>query len=132
MDIQFCLDAYAVVTYVCDYWSKDETGMTDFLKEAFKEAKSLENKALLSHLKRTYMSKRQIGKCEAVYRAIPSMKLQGSNIACTFVQSGHPHNQSQFLRKVQPHEKLQHPSSEDSTSDSDSDGEIEVTILWLH
>ena len=62
MDIQFCMDSYAVVTYVCDYWSKDETGMTDFLKQALKEAKSLENKELLSHLKRTYMAKRQIGK----------------------------------------------------------------------
>ena len=66
MDIQFCLDAYAVVTYVCDYWSKDETGMTEFLKQALKEAKSLGNKEILSHLKRTYMSKRQIGKSEAI------------------------------------------------------------------
>ena len=86
MDIQFCLDAYAIVTYVCDYWSKDETGMTEFLKQALKEAKSLGNKEILSHLKRTYMSKRQIGKSEAIYRAIPSLHLQESNIACTFVQ----------------------------------------------
>ena len=101
MDIQFCTDAYAVVTYICDYWSKDETGMTDYLKEALKEAKSLENRELLSHLKRTYMAKRQIGSCEAVYRGIPTLHLQGSNIACTFVQSGFPENQSQFLKKVQ-------------------------------
>ena len=86
MDIQFCLDPYAIVTYVCDYWSKDETGMTEFLKQALKEAKSLGNKEILSHLKRTYMSKRQIGKSEAIYRAIPSLHLQESNIACTFVQ----------------------------------------------
>ena len=46
------------------------------------------------------MAKRQVGKCEAIYRAIPSMQLQGSNIACTFVLSGYPENQSEFLRKV--------------------------------
>ena len=86
MDLQFCMDVYAVVTYVCDYWSKDETGMTEFLKEALKEAKSLGHKEKLSHLKRTYMSKRQIGKSEAIYRALPSLHLQDSNIACTFVQ----------------------------------------------
>ena len=86
MDLQFCMDVYAVVTYVCDYWSKDETGMTEFLKEALKETKSLGNRERLSHLKRTYMSKRQIGKSEAIYRAIPSLHLQESNIACTFVQ----------------------------------------------
>ena len=121
MDLQFCFDPYAVVTYVCDYWMKDESGMTDFLKEAFKEAKSWENRALLSYLKRTYMSKRQLGKCEAVYRAIPSMKLQGSNIACTFVQSGYPNNQSKFLRKVQPCGEVQNPSAEDSITKSESD-----------
>ena len=84
MDIQFCLDVYAVVTYVCDYWSKDETGMTDFLKQALKETKSLGNKQILSHLKRTYMSKRQIGKSEAIYRVIPSLHLQESNISHLF------------------------------------------------
>ena len=41
MDLQFCMDAYAVVTYVCDYWSKDETGMTEFLKKALNEAKNI-------------------------------------------------------------------------------------------
>ena len=102
MDLQFCFDAYAVSTYVCDYWSKDETGMTDFLKTALKEAKSLSNYDLLSHLKRTYMSKRQIGKCEAIYRAIPTLHLQESNIACTFVQSGYPEKHSIYLRKVNP------------------------------
>jgi hypothetical protein len=99
MDLQFCTDAYAVVTYVCDYWSKDETGMTEFLKKTLKEGKTWINDALLTHLKRTYMSERQVGKCEAVYRAIPSMHLQEANIACTFVQSGYSENQSIFFKK---------------------------------
>ena len=122
MDLQFCLDSYAVVTYVCDYWSKDESGMTDFLKQAFKEANSLENRDLLSHLKRTYMSKRQVGKCEAIYRAIPSMHLQGSNIGTIFVQSGYPKNQSKFLRKVLKSEDQKSPSNE-SGNDSNSDAD---------
>ena len=116
MDLQFCLDPYAVVTYVCDYWSKDETGMTNFLKKALTEAKSWGNKELLSHLKRTYMAKRQIGKCEAVYRAIPSMLLQDANIACTFVQSGYPRNQSKFLKKVQKTPKKKNQSDGGSES----------------
>ena len=100
MDLQFCIDSYAVVTYVCDYWSKDESGMTNFLKKALNEAKSLENKDLLSHLKRTYMEKRQVVKYEAIYRALPKPHLQDSNIACMFVKSGFPQNQSKFLKKV--------------------------------
>ena len=123
MDLQFCYDSYAVVTYVCDYWSKDETGMTEFLKQALKEAKSWENHALLSHLKRTYMAKRQIGKCEAIYRAIPTFHLQGANIACVFVQSGFPENQSTFLRKVRPKENAKQICTENSSRNSDSSEE---------
>ena len=89
--------------------------MTEFLKQAFKEAKSLENRALLSHLKRTYMSKRQIGKCEAIYRAIPALNLQGSNISCTFVASGYPENQAKFLRKVKGREDVDIPYSQASS-----------------
>ena len=124
MDLQFCTDAYAVVTYVCDYWSKDDTGMTAFLKESFKEGKSWGNQKLLTHLKRTYMSKRQIGKCEAIYRAIPSMHLQEANVACTFVQSGYSENQSCYLRKAQSSEKPEHQSN-DSNSESDSSDDEE-------
>ena len=107
IDLQFCMDAYAVVTYVCDYWSKDETGMTDFLKQALKESKHFGNFERLSHLKRTFMCKRQIWKSEAVYRAIPSMHLQESSISCTCVQSGYPEKQSKYLRKVNLPENLE-------------------------
>ena len=140
MDLQFTLDSYAVVTYVCDYWSKDESGMTEFLKQALKEVKHLENKDILSHLKRTYMQKRQIGKCEAIYRAIPSLNLQGSNIACTFVSSGYPENQSKFLKKVQETEqpfenKNGNNDSEDDSSDEEEQGETTAQGLkvfnWL-
>ena len=44
MDLQFCTDVYAVVTYICDYYSKDETGMTEFLKNTLKDAKNLGQK----------------------------------------------------------------------------------------
>ena len=133
MDIQFCTDAYSVVTYICDYWSKDETGMTGFLKAAFKEAKSWENTKLLSHLKRTYMAKRQVGKCEAIYRAIPTMHLQGANIGCTFVQSGYPRNQSKFLRKVnkaieseEPSDEVENDSEGDDNNEDDNIEEQEI------
>ena len=108
-----------------DYWSKDESGMTNFLKQAFQEAKSLENRDLLSHLKRTYMSKRQVGKCEAIYRAIPSMHLQGSNIGTVFVQSGYPKNQTKFLRKVQNSEETTPQYNDSEIDDSDeNEGKI--------
>ena len=34
MDIQIALDPFAIITYIINYWSKVENGMTQFLKEA--------------------------------------------------------------------------------------------------
>ena len=65
------------------------------------------------------MAKRQIGKCEAIYRAIPSFKLQMSNIACTFVQSGYPENQSKYLRKVQPKGKAKNQLTQNSNHENE-------------
>ena len=60
--------------------------------------------------------------CEAIYRAIPSLKLQGSNIACTFVSSGYPENQSEFLRKVQDKDVPgNQPTDENSRKNSSSE-----------
>ena len=39
LDIQFCYDGYAVVTYITDYLSKGDAGITSALKKAFKESK---------------------------------------------------------------------------------------------
>ena len=79
------------------------------------------------------MAKRQIGKCEAIYRAIPSFHLQGSNIACVFVQSGYPENQSTYLRKIKPKEKEKIKITDisgriddsDNESGNDSDGDFQ-------
>ena len=39
-DIQYILDTYEVITYVCDYMTKSQKGMSDLLHHACEEAKS--------------------------------------------------------------------------------------------
>ena len=102
MDLQFCVDSYAVVSYITDYYSKDETQMTSFLMTALKDSKHLPQRERVNQLKKTYLSKRQIGLPEAIYRAIPALHLQNSNIGSIFIQSGFPCNNSKFLRRVYP------------------------------
>ena len=99
-DVQFCYDHYAVVTYICDYYGKDESGMTDFLQEALKQNKGVEEKDKLKALKMAYLTHRQIGAAEAIYRILPSLHLKDSNVKCIFVATGFPENRSQFMRKV--------------------------------
>ena len=101
MDIQLALDPFAVITYVVDYTMKTDKGLTKFMKEAVTRLPANEEvKEKLRALKTTYLTHRQIGASEAVYRVIRSMKLKDSNITCVFVSSGFPDNRSCFYRKV--------------------------------
>ena len=100
MDIQLALDPYAIVSYIVNYVSKDESGMTSFLKEALNDTGHLEVNKKLKALKEAYLTHRQMGASEAVYRVIPSMRLKDSNITCTFVTTGFPEKRSYMYKKV--------------------------------
>ena len=117
LDIQFCCDTYAVLCYITDYYSKDESGVTEDLKLALKDAqqKGMGQKAMMHHLKRAYMSKRQIGLSEAIYRMIPDLHLRDSNISTKFVASGFPENLSTFMRKVHNEDDEMDSSDDEAT-----------------
>ena len=40
MDMQLCLDYFAVITYISDYYCKDDTGTMQVLQEALKESRN--------------------------------------------------------------------------------------------
>ena len=48
MDLQLCLDYYAVITYISDYYSKDDSGTMGHIKEALKKAGNESLQAKLS------------------------------------------------------------------------------------
>ena len=114
MDIQLASDPYAVVAYVVGYVSKDETGMTKELTNALKAAKMYPNNEKLKLLATTYLTHRQIGGPEAIYRLISGMKLANSNIACIFVTTGFPENRSVFYIPVKEGEGQQNEENEES------------------
>ena len=100
MDIQLALDPFAVITYIVNYMNKDETGMTKFMAEALRTKATAEASEKLNTLKLAYLSNRQVGASEAVYRVLPGMRLKDSNISTIFVPSGFPENRSVFYQKV--------------------------------
>ena len=99
-DFQFCMDSYAVVTYISDYLSKDDTGLTKILREALKEASGNDEFDRLNYLKKIYFTHRQVCLSEAVYRLLSTLDLKGSNIGTKFIQTGFPKNRSSYLMKV--------------------------------
>ena len=116
-DVQLALDPYAIITYVVNYVSKDETGMTQCLKEALQGKANEPVRERLNTLKLAYLKNRQMGASEAVYRFFP-MKLKNSNVATNFVQTGFIENRTFFFKKVCDDEDI-------SDNEQESEGEVE-------
>ena len=101
MDIQLAFDPYAVTSCIVSYMNKDESQMTKFLSDALKTEKKQNAKEKLRTLQKCFLTHRQVGISEAVYRLLPGMHLKDSNIKCIFVLTGFPGNRSQFWQKLQ-------------------------------
>ena len=52
LDIQFCYDNFAVVTYCADYLSKGDAGVTEALKKALNETKDCNDFDRLNYMKK--------------------------------------------------------------------------------
>ena len=100
MDLQVCLDYFAILTYITDYYSKDDTGTMNVLRQVAKQCRSENLTEQMKCLAHAFLSHRQIGECEAVYRILPNLHLTESNIKCIFLANGFPDTRSRFLSKV--------------------------------
>ena len=99
MDMQVCLDYFAVVSYITDYVTKTDNQLMQQLVKVVKENPgSLTEKMKL--IKDTFLAHRQVGEAELFYRILPDLHLKDSNIHCIFVSTGFPENRSRFLQKA--------------------------------
>ena len=105
MDLQLCLDYYAIITYISDYYSKDDSGTMEFIKNALQNAENecLRNK--LSIVINTFLTHRQIGESEAFFKILPHLEMKTSNIESIFIPTGFKQNRSQFLKQLTEDEK---------------------------
>ena len=127
LDLQIVVDPYAVISYIASYMNKEETQTTPFLREALFSTAGKETKERLKALKDAYITHRQVGASEAVYKVLPSLRLKDSNIACLFVVTGFPGNRSRFYQKVNDEyvEDQGNDNEEEEDVDLGSDNEYE-------
>ena len=104
VDLQPCLDYFAVITYITDYLTKDETGVTAVLKEVMKKNEKEECKERMKMLINTFLTHRQMGQAEAYYKLIPSLKMKYSTVRAIFVPTDKKELRSKFLIKVEKNE----------------------------
>ena len=126
MDLQLALDPYSIITYMTSYVTKDESGMTQELNNALylNADKTLQEK--LNVLKTTYLTHRQIGAAEAVYRIMPDLHLSDSNLNVIFLPNGFPWKRSVSFRKTRKTE----PMEEDQLDANEImiEGKVNVTL----
>ena len=100
MDIQLCLDFFAICTYITDYYTKDETGTLTHLIKAVKECHGKGQKETMRALANEFTSHRQVGESEAYYKLFPELHLTQSSVKTVFVATDFPEDRNVFLRKV--------------------------------
>ena len=102
MDLAVCLDFFAIITYITDYYTKTETEMMKNITTAAKACKERgdDMKTQRRHLVQTFLTSRQVGECESYYMIVPSLHLSESNLKCVFLATGFPENRSNMIRPV--------------------------------
>ena len=56
MDIQLCLDFFAVITYISDYYSKDDSGTMELLLNALKDVENQDLKTKLRTIQSVFLT----------------------------------------------------------------------------
>ena len=80
MDMQPCLDFHGTITYITDYFGKDDSGLMEVINSFLQQDTSGSPKERMKVVANTFMTHRQIGEAEAVYRLLPNMVLKYSHV----------------------------------------------------
>ena len=129
MDLQVCLDYHAVITYITDYHSKDESGTMDFLKQAARDNSHKDRTELMRLLSQVFLTHRQNGECEAYYKIFPNLHLTDSNVKTVFVATNFPDQRYKFLVKVSDNQNAPVTGIENEPENEGQEIDVEPELL---
>ena len=99
-DLQICLDYFAVITYITEYYTKDDTGTMTLLLKSLQDSNATTLREKMKTLMNTFIAARQMGETEAFYKIFPDFHLKDSNVTTVFVPVSKKENRSKFLLKI--------------------------------
>ena len=76
IDIQLCFDFFAVITYITEYFTKDESHTSVFLNQAAKKCLELGQIKQKKLLKNSFLIHREMRISEAFMKLLPEMKFK--------------------------------------------------------
>merc|ERR1719209_2578899 len=103
LDLSPVYDYFGVITYVTDYFTKDSTGLTEILRTAMNQlSKEDDMWQKCNALANQFMTHRQIGEMEAIYKTLANMNLVYSSVATVWVPTEPKAERRPFLQRQDP------------------------------
>ena len=99
-DFQFCLDFYSIVSYITEYYAKDDTGVVKTLVDTLKASDCQDFQEQMKLLMNTWIKNRSMGSAEATYRLAKEFHFRDSDTKCVFLQTAPQSERSKFLKNV--------------------------------
>ncbi|VDI08683.1 Hypothetical predicted protein [Mytilus galloprovincialis] len=97
MDLQFVCDAYACISYIVAYVTKDEKEMSQMLKLAASEMRNADVKTRLKHIGYVFLGNREISAQEAAYRLL-GIPLKRCNTKVVWIPTDFKENRISILK----------------------------------
>ena len=94
------MDYYAVITYITEYMMKDDTAVIRNLTDALKSSKLQGLKEKMSLMMNTWLTCRQMGEAETIYKLFRDFHLRESSQVCVFLQACPRKERSKYLVKA--------------------------------
>ena len=104
-DFQFCFDFFGIITYITEYFTKDDTGLVKTMVDTMKAHNCEDMKDKMKLLMNTWIKNRQMGEAEAVYRLF---LFRDSDLKCIFVQTCCRNERSKMLKNVTDKPEFSH------------------------
>ena len=114
VDLQPVFNHYKCITYVCSYFSKDETECSQAIMNAAREAKdnNLNIRESLRKVGTAFLSCREVSAQECVYRCMPELWLRKTFPCIVFVNTGLPEERCRVAKSQEEIEALDDESTD--------------------
>ena len=88
MDIQVCLDFFAIITYITEYVAKTDSALMEVIKGVLEKSPEKTGREKMALIANVFQTHRQIGESEAYFKLISSLTLKDSNVKTQWLAIG--------------------------------------------
>ena len=99
LDIQVTLDYYQVITYIADYLNK-MSELIGVINAVLAKQETKNVKEEMRSVANQFLTHRQMGEAEAIFRLSPAMTLKKSNVKCQWISLGEKEDRASRWKKL--------------------------------